>query len=367
MMSSGTTGLPKAAQLSHYNLVAETTLVHENPCHPEPYQMSRIVSLPMFHAAIAPYCHTTTLRSGRESYIMRRFALPDFLAYTHNFRITSMILVPPMIVAMLNAANKDGEARDWVRKCLDSVEAVVAGAAPIDASTQAAFQALLPSRSTCTQLLGMTETSCATTYLYHPENDSTGSVGRPLPNMDAKIVDATFEGDDAPEVGPYDTRGELCMRGPIVIRGYLDNPEANRRDWDSDGYFHGGDVVYCDSKTGLLYVVDRKKELIKVRGFQVAPNEIEGVLLSHPDIADAAVIGVQIDRDVEVPRAYIVKRPGSRIREADVMSLVAAKLARYKQLDGGVRFVGSIPKTASGKILKRVLREDAKRETGLKL
>lgn len=180
MMSSGTTGLPKAAQLSQYNLIAETTLVHEKPEHREPYHMSRTVCLPMFHAAIAPYCHTTTLRSGRESYIMRRFAMPDFLTNVRRLRVTSLILVPPMVVAMLNAAKKDRQAENWVRRCLPSVQAVVAGAAPLDASTQVVFQALLPMRSSCTQLLGMAETSCVITYFYHPENDSTGAVGRLL-------------------------------------------------------------------------------------------------------------------------------------------------------------------------------------------
>lgn len=222
-----------------------------------------------------------------------------------QFSITYMILVPPMIVAILNTAAKNRKTEAWVRQRVSTVQAVVAGAAPLDAATQVAFQALLPDGSTCTQL-----------------------------------------------------------RGPIVIRRYLDNPEANQRDWGSEGYFHGRDIMYRDTKTGLSYVVDRKKELIKVRGFQVAPNEIEGVLLSHPAISDAAVIGVRVDRDVEAPRAYIVRTAGSRIEEAEVMALVAAKLARYKQLVGGVRFVDSIPKIASGKILRRVLREEAKREMG---
>lgn len=166
-----------------------------------------------------------------------------------------------------------------------------------------------------------------------------------MPNIDVKIVDPNSDSSAAPEVGPYDTRGELCIRGPTVVRGYLDNPEANARDWDREGYFHTGDIVYCDSKTKLWYVVDRKKELMKVRGFQVAPNEIEGVLLEHPDVADVAVIGVVVGEKGELPRAYVVIKEGKVLTEGDVRAWVGERLARYKQVEGGVRFVGSIPKT----------------------
>ncbi len=317
--------------------------------------MSRMVSLPMyvesgskwqsadtgiarFHTAVGPYVHVSTLRSGRESYIMPRFALREYLEYHRRFKITNIIIVPPMVVAIVNAAVQE---REWVCRCLSSVKAGVVGAAPLDKETQARFQALLPDTSTFTQVLGMTETTCISSYFYSSETDVTGAVGRFIPNIDVKLVDPD---DESVEVGPYDTRGELCVRGPTVIKGYLNNPGANARDWDADGFFHTGDVVYCDSKTGLYYVVDRKKELIKVRGFQVAPNEIEGVLLSHPDIVDTAVIGVVSGEADELPRAYIVCSPGSTLTEADVREWVGQRLARYKQVEGGVRFVSSIPK-----------------------
>ena len=363
MFSSGTTGLPKAAIQSHYNLIAEHTLVHENPSHPEPYHMSRIICLPMFHTAIGPYCHISTLRSGRESYIMRRFAMPDFLRYMDQFKVTSMIIVPPQVVAMVNAA-KDDEA--FVRKCLRHVHNAVGGAAPLDAETQGKLQALMPRGSAFVQLWAMTETTCIASYFYHPEQNLTASVGRFVPNIDVKLVNPDPD-SDGEEVGPYDVRGELCVRGPTVIRGYLDNPEANARDWDNEGYFRTGDILYCDSKTKLWYVVDRRKELIKVRGFQVAPNEIEGVLLSHPDIRDAAVIGITEGEAGELPRGYVVTKPGAKLTEKEVKEWVAERLARFKQLEAGVKFVESIPKTVSGKILKRILREEAKREMGAKL
>lgn len=159
----------------------------------------------------------------------------------------------------------------------------------------------------------------------------------------------------------------MCIRGPIVISGYFENPKANAESFDSEGFFKTGDIVYCDSKTKKWYVVDRKKELIKVRGFQVAPPEIEATLLGHPLIVDAAVIGVKhaSEPDVELPRAYVVKRPGPEsesLDEAAVKKHCAERLAKFKELTGGVKFVDAIPKNASGKILKRVLRDMAKDE-----
>lgn len=160
------------------------------------------------------------------------------------------------------------------------------------------------------------------------------------------------------------------MRSPCVVAGYLNEPAASK-DFDSEGFYHTGDIGYCDRKSKLWYIVDRKKELIKVRGFQVAPPEIEGVLLSHPQIIDAAVIGVQFGRDEsQLPRAYVVRRPGkdgSDLTENGVKRFTENKLASFKRLDGGVKFVAAIPRNASGKILKRILREEAKNEMEAKL
>ena len=177
--------------------------------------------------------------------------------------------------------------------------------------------------------------------------------------------------DNGNDVSDYNVTGELCVRGPTVFLGYFNNPAANRDSFDSEGFYHTGDVGYCDGASRLWYLVDRKKELIKVRAFQVAPPEIEAVLLSHPQIIDTAVIGVQAGNyDDQVPRAYVVKRPGKdgdKLTEADVKQFMEGKLAKYKNLDGGIRFINAVPKTASGKILKRVLREQAKKEVHAKL
>ena len=176
--------------------------------------------------------------------------------------------------------------------------------------------------------------------------------------------------DNDGDITDYNVRGEICVRGPTVILGYLNSPIGDQT-FDSESFYHTGDVGYCDRNSKLWYIVDRKKELIKVRAWQVAPAELEAVLLSHPQIVDAAVIGIEFSRDEgQLPRAYIVRRPGpdgDLLSEDKVKAFMNGKLAQYKRLDGGVRFVGAIPKSASGKILKRLLRDEAKRELGARL
>ena len=193
----------------------------------------------------------------------------------------------------------------------------------------------------------MTETTCIVTNFPYPEHDDTGSVGRPLPGIDMKLVD-----DEGRDITDYDVRGELCVRGPTVIRGYLDE-KATAESWDPDGFFHTGDVAYCARDSKKWYIVDRKKELIKVRGFQVAPPELEAVLLSHPQIVDAAVIGVKpFADDSEYPRAYVIRRNSEEAKNLssdEVKEYMAEKLAKYKRLDGGVVFVDDIVSRKHGK------------------
>jgi 4-coumarate--CoA ligase len=340
--SSGTTGLPKLVQLSHYNLIAQHTLVFEH--NPRPYILKRLIALPMFHAATAPSTHFSPLRAGHQQVVMRRYEPRVYLEMCEKHRITELTLVPPVVTSIL-AFSIPEESK---KRMLFSVRWAWCGAAYLSAHTQALFQALLPSGSSVTQVWGMTEVSCFGSLLPFPQTDSTGSVGRFVPNTDIKLLD-----DDDNDITDFDVRGELAIRGPTVTQGYAGVPRE--RDFDTEGYFRTGDILYCDGKTGLWYIIDRKKELIKVRGFQVAPAELEGALLEHPDIADVAVLGVTIGEE-ELPRAFVVKRDAA-LSEADVKSWVEGKLARYKRLDGGVRFVDVIPKSPSGKILKKVLRE----------
>ncbi|KAI9735365.1 MAG: hypothetical protein M1818_006560 [Claussenomyces sp. TS43310] len=353
LFTSGTSGLPKAANLSHYNFVAQHTLVHEIDI--KPYESSALLCLPMFHAACVPVAHTSPLRSGNVAYVMRRFELEPFLSNYQKYKITEMRIVPPIVIAIIMSPLSQ-------KYSLRSVKIASCGAAPLGKAEQKKLHNLLAPGALFTQVWGMTETTCIATKFYYPEDDNTGSVGRLLPNIEAKIVD-----DEGKEVHDYGVRGEMCVRGPTIVQGYFDNAMANADSFDSDGFFHTGDIVFCDAKTKKWYVVDRKKELIKVRGFQVAPPELEAVLLSHSHIVDAAVIGVRHrgEPDLEHPRAYVVKRPGPKglgLTPSSVKEFCSGKLAKYKELTGGVVFVDAIPKNASGKILKRVLRDQAKIE-----
>jgi 4-coumarate--CoA ligase len=302
----------------------------------------------MFHVSNVPRAHTSPLRGGIKTYVMRRFELESWMRNIERFQIT-------VINSPLNKKYSLASIRNsWV------------GAAPLAAEPQARYKALLRPDTPFNQVWGMSETSCIATMVHYPEHDLTGSVGRFLPNHDSKLVD-----DEGNDITDYDVAGELCVRGPLIVKGYFNNAEANRLAWDGDGYFHTGDVAVRKKQNGLWYIVDRKKELIKVRGFQVAPAELEGVLLSHDDISDAAVIGISAggagEQETELPRAYIVLKQGSDLKEAHVQAYMKQRLAGYKQLVGGVKLVEAIPKNASGKILKKDFKAIAKAETGAKL
>ena len=353
LFSSGTTGLPKALLNTHQNFIAQHELVYEGANH-KPYDIVNLYPLPMFHAAVAPRAHTSVFKAGWKTYIMRKFDLELFLQGVERFGVTDIGLVPAMtIAAIMSPASK--------KYSLKSVKHAASGAAPLDEQLQSRFQELLPPTTPFTQVWGMTETTCTATHIPYPGTDTTGSVGRPIPNIDLKLVD-----DSGADISAYDVRGELCVRGPTVILGYFENDQANAESFDSDGFYHTGDIAYCASATRFWYIVDRKKELIKVRSFQVAPPELEATIMAHPDVLDAAVIGVIAPeaRDGELPRAYVVRKAGSRLGEEEVKKFAGERLASFKRLHGGVVFVDAIPKNASGKILKRILRERAKKELG---
>lgn len=286
---------------------------------------------------------------------MRRFDLNEFLEAAERYNVTDMVMVPPIAVGILMSPH--ARARPFLKK----LKMAGCGAAPLGRDVQGKFHELMDKEAPFTQVWGMTETSCVAMSFRFPEHDDTGSVGRLIPNLEAKLIDI-----DGNNISAYNTRGELCVRGPTVTPGYFKNPEANASSFDADGWFKTGDIAYCDEATGKWYIVDRRKELIKVRGFQVAPAELEAVLLLHPQIVDAAVIGISFpESDNEWPRAYIVKRPteeGQKLTAEDVQKYMKERLAKYKSLTGGVVFVEGVPKNASGKILKKVLKEISKRE-----
>ncbi|KAI5818393.1 amp dependent CoA ligase [Pyronema omphalodes] len=349
LFSSGTTGLPKAANISHQNLIAQHTVFLEY--RRIPYVPVFCLPLPMFHAACAPSAIISMLRSSIRCLVMRRFDLDLYLNTVRDYGVTHLSLVPPMVLAMVMSPKVNASF-------FKSVRIAASGAAPLSLGIQKRFQKLLPERATMTQAWGMTETTCIATKFFHGESDDTGSVGRLLPGLEAKLID-----DDGREIRVYNQIGEMCVRGKTVFQGYYNNDEANRQSFDAEGYYKTGDVMMCDGASKLWYIVDRKKELIKVRGFQVVPPEIEAVLLSHADVIDAAVIGVPSpDGEGELPRAYVVKRPSSRVTSDELFEYCRLRLASYKRLDGGIVFLDQLPKNASGKILKKTLREMAKKE-----
>lgn len=356
LFSSGTTGLPKAMDMSHYNCTTQHTLVMEY--RPRPYEVRRLICNPMFLVAQVARCVISAIRGGFPMYIMRRFELGPWLENIGRFRITELNVVPAMVVMILQSP-----LVSRLKHSFRSVNLVFSGSAPLDKELQAKFKSHLRKDAVMNVIWGMSETSCVGMYYHYPNEDSSGAVGKPLPNHDCKLVD-----DAGNDVTFSETGGELCMRGPSMFMGYFNGNEVTRQGFDDDDYFHTGDLSYYNQRTKLWYITGRKKELVKVRGFQVAPAEIEAVLLNHPDVSDASVIGVQESAETsEFPRAYIIPKSGSVPSVEDIKAYTGERLAKYKQLEGGVVFVDSLPKNANSKVLKNILREWAKKEMGAKL
>lgn len=248
LSTSGTTGLPKTGMQSHYNATSYHTMTVTINKDNIPWESRNLFPLPMFHVATVPAVHASPFRSGNPCWIMRRFELEGFLAAVERLGITDLGMVPPLVIAIImSPLNR--------KYSLKSVRRVAAGAAPLDAVNQRKFQALCAPGATFTQVWGMTETTGAISLFYYPESDETGSVGsRFMPNTDVKLID-----DEGRDITAFDVRGECCVRGPTVIRGYFKNEKANRESWDDEGYFKTGDILYCDGRTKLWYIVDRKK------------------------------------------------------------------------------------------------------------
>lgn len=254
--------------------------------------------------------------------------------------MTRFFAVPPIILALAKHPVIDNYD-------LSSLRQVFSGAAPL--SAELALEAGARINCEVVQGYGMTELS-PVSHLTPQGHFKAGTSGVTVPNAECRIVDPVT-GEDQPVGG----EGELWVRGPMVMKGYLNNPEATAATIDADGWLHTGDVGFIDAD-GHLTVVDRVKELIKVKGFQVAPAELEALLLTHPAVADAAVIGIPDDESGELPRAFIVLKPGQEIEPADITDFTRQHVATYKVVHDVV-FTDAIPKSPSGKILRRMLRD----------
>jgi acyl-coenzyme A synthetase/AMP-(fatty) acid ligase len=283
---------------------------------------------------------------------MPKFDFSQFLSYNARYRITFFFTVPPIYLLIAKSP--------LVTNQFASLEIAISGAAPLGKDLQyAASQKLGNEECFIDQTWGLSETTGSTTIMPTGMHDDTGSVAMLLPNMQARLVD-----DNGNDVEPGKP-GEVLVKGPVVCKGYYQNEEADKEAFNSEAWFHTGDIA--EFRNGMFYIVDRKKEIIKYKGLQVAPAELEAVLLSHPLVLDAAVIGVLTDDGTnEVPRAYVVadKR---KIGEREIVEFVKGKVAGHKQLRGGVVFLNEIPKSASGKLLRKDLRALAERERGAKL
>ena len=339
--SSGTTGLPKGVMLTHRNLVANL-LQFQAGDDGSPDDVL-IAVLPFFHIYGMTLLVNAALRTGQTVVTMPRFDFEPFLQLLQDHRVNKAFLVPPILVALAKHPLVD-------RFDLSALKRIVSGAAPLGTELGAAVAARLGCE--VKQGYGMTETSPVTHFVAADRAGWTkfGSVGRVVPGVEARLVD--------PETGreiPDGERGELCVRGPNVMAGYFNNDEATRRTIDEDGWLHTGDVAVVDAE-GDFEIVDRVKELIKYKGYQVPPAELEALLLTHDAIADAAVIPVPDEDAGEIPKAYVVRKPDHDLSEQDVMDFVASRVAAYKKVRL-VAFTDAIPKSASGKILRRLLVE----------
>ncbi|MGO9887689.1 MAG: 4-coumarate--CoA ligase family protein [Solirubrobacteraceae bacterium] len=334
--SSGTTGLPKGVMLTHRNLVANICQVTAQKRVREDDRV--IAVLPFFHIYGLVVLMSIPLYRGATIVTMPRFGLREFLSVVQDYRITRAWVVPPIVLAL---------AQDPLVDEFDvsSLEFMNSGAAPLSAELEVACGRRLGCRMQ--QGYGLTETSPTTHSV--PDDlagQMPGSVGPPVPNTECRIIDVAT-GEDAPD----GESGELCIRGPQVMKGYLNDPQATARTIDPDGWLHTGDVALIENN-GSLRIVDRVKELIKYKGYQIAPAELEAVLLTHPAITDAAVIPLPDDEAGEIPKAFVVTT--ASITPQEVARFVAERVAPYKKVRA-VEIVQEIPKAPSGKILRRVL------------
>lgn len=342
--SSGTTGRPKGVILTHRNLVGN--VAQSGPLITVDNTDRVLALLPFFHIYGMTVLLNLALSVRAALVTMPRFELPEFLRIIQDHRVTFAFIAPPIAVALAKHPLVD----DYD---LSSLQTVFSGAAPLDGNLGAAVAGRLD--CLVRQGYGMTEMSPVSHAIPIDRDDiPLSSVGVTLPNIECKLVDPlTGDEIDVPTEGVSEP-GELLCRGPNIMVGYLGNDEATAATLDSDGFLHTGDIATVSAE-GFVTIVDRLKELIKYKGYQVAPAELEALLLSHPQIADAAVVGAHDAEGEEVPKAFVVVQAGASLTSDDVIAYVAEHVAPYKKVRQ-VEFIDAIPKSASGKILRKDLR-----------
>ena len=342
--SSGTTGLPKGVMLTHYNIIANLCQMQ----HPELFDFRQdgtclLGLLPFFHIYGMVVTLLSSLYCGSKMVNLSKFDGDMFLSAIQKYRINIAHVVPPVVLFLAKHPSVD-------KYDTSSIDMIMSGAAPLGGEIVKAARDRLGCRLV-RQGYGLTECSPVTHIV--PEilgMTKPDSVGIPICNMEVKVID-TESGENL-TVGQ---EGEVLVRGPNVMKGYLNLPDATKASITEDGWFRTGDIGYFDEE-GCFYITDRLKELIKVKGLQVAPAELEALLQNHPKIADAAVIGIPNERLGEAPKAFVVKKDPT-VTEDEIVNYVAGKVAKHKHLVGGVEFIDAVPKSPSGKILRRMLRQ----------
>lgn len=342
--SSGTTGLPKGVMISHRNLVANVEQSRQVIVVGEGDRV--LAFLPFFHIYGMTVLLNLAVRQRATLVTMPKFELVEFLRIMQDHQCSNVFIAPPVAVALAKHPLVD-------QYDLSSVHTVFSGAAPLDGQLAQAVADRLGVRMI--QGYGMTELSPVSHAIPSDRPDlPLSSVGFTIPNIECRLIDPTTGDDIELPTEGESVPGELLCRGPNVMLGYLGNEKATSEIMTEDGYLRTGDIATVNPE-GVVTVVDRLKELIKYHGYQIAPAELEALLLSHPSIADAAVIGVPDDEGQEVPKAFVVLQAGAELDEEGVMAFVTEHVAPYKKVRR-VQFVDAIPKSSSGKILRKDLR-----------
>jgi acyl-CoA synthetase (AMP-forming)/AMP-acid ligase II len=336
--SSGSTGRPKSVMLTHRNLIAKgllTSIVAPTAAG------ERALAMPPFHHAFGlTMMMNASLISGTALVTLPRFDPEAFLKAVQEWRITRLYVVPTIAVLLARSPLVD-------RYDMSSLRSIVSGGASLDPH----IAELVRQRIGCGIAQGYGLTEAMVSFMQAETPDKPASVGKTAPGVEAKVVDL----DTSAELGPHHN-GEILIRGPQVMKGYLNDPQATSRAITSDGFLRTGDLGYLD-EDGELFIVDRIKELIKYKGQQVSPVELEAVLMTHPKVADAAVVGVPDEEASEVPKGFVVAKEPATAEE--LMAFVAERVAPYKKIRR-IEFIDQIPRTPVGKIERRTLKEREK-------
>uniref|UniRef100_A0A2P2HWH1 4-coumarate--CoA ligase 5 n=2 Tax=Hirondellea gigas TaxID=1518452 RepID=A0A2P2HWH1_9CRUS len=351
--SSGTTGVPKGVELTNRCIVCNLQQVsHPKVVFHNPDGVSVLFSVvPMFHIYGMVACLMLSILTGSKSVTFHKFDPQLFIKSMVQYKPTVMHLVPPILNFLVQSPKV-------LPEYMASMRTIVCGAASVGDVIVKQVHDKFGSGILFQEGFGMTELSPGA-HLTIMGECTPGSCGPPLSNTMTKLVHV----ETKETLGPDDGPGEICIKGPQLMKGYRNNPEATAATIDADGWLYTGDIGRVDSD-GNLFIIDRLKELIKVKGFQVAPAELENLLKDCPGVADSAVIGVKHDKLGEAPLAYIVKNPKHEsITEEHIQKYIADRLSTHKHLAGGVVFLDAIPKGSTGKILRKELKQMAESDS----